>query len=692
MFKWFKKAVLPVEVNQIPHSAISLLNDGNTFLESGQLDKASACYRQALTYHPGYADALINLGFVLQQQGNLNDAAIQYQKAIEFVPEHLLAHQNLGFMLMNLGQSDAAEASFLRVIELNPDQPVVLHHLGIIAAQRGDFTQAEAWMRRTLTLQADYVDAHLNLGKLLLQTGRRADAEACFRQLLRLKPDHAETYCQLGKLLVETQRLTEAEASFRQALQIKPDAIDACHAYGNLLLELKRLPEAEAIYLLALQSGPDDATAHNNLGSILTAAMRYSEAETSFCHAIRLKPDYAIAYNNLGSLLMEAHRLSGIRAQNTPSQETRTLSAPGSRLPDAEGAFRTALRIDTEFASAYVNLGLLLVETNRPVEAEAAYRRALAINPDFIQAHTYLAHLLLLLGRYKEAWPHFEYRVPPPEDFYPNVAYPQWRGESLLGKTLLIWPEQGFGDYIQFARYASLLKSRGVSRLTLLCAQPLQALLETISGVDAVISDWNTIPPHDYWVFPLSLPLHFGTTLDTIPGAQSYLSACPSRMIKWQDRLSGDKLKVGLVWRGNPVHANDVNRSLPGLSTLAPLWSVPGVTFFSLQKGQDEAFMPPAAQPITALGNEIFDFTDTAAIVALLDLVICVDTSIAHIAGAMGRPCWVLLPAFGIDWRWLKAREDSPWYASLRLFRQSVPDDWAPTVERIRDALTRLAS
>jgi hypothetical protein len=224
----------------------------------------------------------------------------------------------------------------------------------------------------------------------------------------------------------------------------------------------------------------------------------------------------------------------------------------------------------------------------------------------------------------------------------------------------------------------------------LLCSPSLKPLLETVACVDAVITDAASIASHDYWSFPLSLPLHFGTTINTIPNALPYLHALPERLEHWHDRLPNKGAKVGLVWKGSALHKNDAYRSLPGLTTLAPLWSVPGVTFVSLQKGQaeDEAVESAADQPLIHLGTDIVDFADTAAIVAQLDLVICVDTAIAHVAGALNKPCWALLPALGTDWRWLLERSDTPWYpGTMRLFRQAKPGDWTETIRDVTKAL-----
>jgi hypothetical protein len=341
-------------------------------------------------------------------------------------------------------------------------------------------------------------------------------------------------------------------------------------------------------------------------------------------------------------------------------------------------------------------LGVALKELGHLDGAVASFRRALEINPDLAEAHLNLSSLLLSLGQYADAWPKYETRYHTNINgryvILPDVSFPQWQGEPLTGKSLVIWPEQGFGDEIQFARYIPLLKIRGVSRITLVCKSPLKALLGTLEGVDAVVSQSEaaSLPFHDYWTFSMSLPLHFATTVETIPSGLPYLSVLPERLDVWRDRLPTGGLKVGLVWKGSAGHKNDANRSLPSLSTLATLWSVPGVTFVSLQKGQgeEEAATPPAGQPIVNMGSGIQDFADTAAIVAQLDLVICIDTAIAHLAGALGKPCWVLLPASGTDWRWLRERTDSPWYPDvMRLFRQTKADDWAATIGEVAQTL-----
>lgn len=403
-------------------------------------------------------------------------------------------------------------------------------------------------------------------------------------------------------------------------------------------------------------------------------AGRFAEAEAVYRRVIAVMPDHAGAFSNLGNLLMRRQCLE-----------------------EAEAAYRRAVALCPTMAEAHNNLGSLLSLRGRAEDAEAAlaaFRRALALKPDYADARRNLALLLLSLGRFDEAWREYEARsaVAASQAIPPDLPFPPWRGEPLAGKRIALWPEQGLGDYIQFVRYVPLLKAMGAARVTLYCPPALTLLLLTVAGVDELRDprDAGSAPDHDYWVFPLSLPLHFGTTVASIPARLPYLRALHDRHAAWQGRLPDPGLRVGLLWRGNPRHRNDDQRSLPGLATLAPLWAAPGVRFVSLQKGsgEEEALAPPPQQPIVALGGEIRDFADTAAIVAQLDLTISVDTAVAHVAGALGKPCWVLLPAFGTDWRWLRGRTDSPWYPEvMRLFRQSVAGDWTEPVAALAAAL-----
>ncbi len=366
---------------------------------------------------------------------------------------------------------------------------------------------------------------------------------------------------------------------------------------------------------------------------------------------------------------------------------------------EADACYRKALSANPNYPEAYNDLGYLLKQLMRFDEAEDCFRKALAIKPNYAKAIYNLAVLLLYLGKFDEGWRLYEVRfdsaLANQPSFVRNLSFPCWRGESLVGKSILIWPEQGFGDEIQFCRYVPLLKKQGALRITLVCKESLKPLLMTLEGVDEVLTreEKSVIKAHDFWSFQMSLPWFCKTTLNSIPVDLPYLHAVSPRVEQWAARFPREGLRVGLAWRGRGTHINDAHRSLPSLTVLAPLWDIHGIRLISLQKGQgeEEAMRPPPGQPILHFGSEIRDFADTAAIVSRLDLVICVDTAIAHLAGALGKPCWVLLPRVRTDWRWLHERSDSPWYPGvMRLFRQKAPDDWTSIVQDVADELKLL--
>lgn len=450
-------------------------------------------------------------------------------------------------------------------------------------------------------------------------------------------------------------------------------------AWNGLAIALQRrgaVHDAEAAWQQALALLPDDANLHTNLGLLLEERGALAEAERHQRRAAALAPDSAPVLNHLANLL-----------------------ARGGHATEAEALYRAALVHQPDFAATHCNLGVLLTDLERHVDAEAAFRRALALQADFPRCQANLGQLLLAHGRLAEGWPLHEGRLlthgADDRDACGSAGLPQWQGEALDGKAILVLPEQGYGDDIQFCRYLPWLKSRGAAQVTLACRPALAALMAGLAGADRVI-DHSEVPAlleqHDYWTVLLSLPLHAATTLDTIPATVPYLRPDPARMQRLLPVLEAaagpGELRVGLVWRGNPRHANDADRSLPGLETLAPLWAVDGVRFFSLQVGHSSPF--PAAQPIGDLAPFIGDFADTAALLAGIDLLISVDTATAHLAGALGRPCWILLPCFKADWRWLRGRADSPWYPASRLFRQPRRGDWNAPVKALSAALEQL--
>jgi Flp pilus assembly protein TadD len=441
---------------------------------------------------------------------------------------------------------------------------------------------------------------------------------------------------------------------------------------GNRCLNAGDDARAEACFRLALQIAPDFAEAHANLGLLLERHGVSEIAERCYRRSIELAPNYAETYLNLGALL-----------------------AGKKRFNEAETAYRQTIALQPDSPAGWSNLGVLYACMQRESEAEQCYRTAMRIDESYAKARFNLSYLLLRQGRFEEGWRCLEAR-----DWYAtldaHLACRRWQGESLVDKSILIGVEAGHGDMIQFCRYAVVLKARGAASVTVLCHPALETLFAQLDGVDAVIALDAQIPASgwDFWTPPLSIPYHCKTRLDSIPATIPYLRAPPQQRAAWAARLPPGEFRVGLVWKGGALFENDAERSLPALDVLAPLWSVAGVRFFSLQKGagEDEAARPPGGLSLVNLGPDLTDFAETAAVIANLALVISVDTAVGHLAGALGKPCWLLLPAYKTDWRWLTGRTDTPWYPGvMRLFRQVESGRWDDVVAEVVIALEQVA-
>ncbi|MFL9887945.1 tetratricopeptide repeat protein [Paraburkholderia agricolaris] len=642
----------------------------------GNLPDAENHWRQCLRARPDYAEVYSSLGMLLKSLGRLSAAKAVYRQLVALRPGQADAHNNLGTVLYGLGYKDEAEASYRQAVTIHPGYAQAHYNHAIVLHELHRLHEAEAAYRHALIGLPAHAEAYNNLGNVLMGLGRVDDADTAYRQALTLKPQYPEALNNLGGALKAALRLPEAELACRLALAIRPDYPEAHLNLGAVLADLKRLPEAEAAYRQAIAHRLDYAEAHYNLGLALSNLERLAEAETAYREAIRCGPAIVQAYNNLGCVL-------------------RLLD----RLPEAIEAFSQALALRPDLAEAHYNVGTALAQLKQLPEAEAAYRRALALRPDYGDARFGLAVLLLGMGRFEEGWRLYECRYDQPGFVHHKtrsmLSCPQWQGGTLAGKSLLVWQEDGLGDMLQFGRYFALLKAQGAAHIAFACAPALHRLMVAVDGIDAVLDHDTALArvaasTYDCWTSLLSAPLHLRTTVDTIPRALR-LAAEPSLVEKWRPILETmpPGRKIGLVWKGNAKHHNDANRSIPTLATLAPLWSVPGIGFVSLQKGQgeDEARNPPAGQPLLELGSAVNDFADTAAIIEQLDLVICVDTSTAHLAASLGKPCWVMLPEKDVDWRWMHERSDSPWYPhTLRLFRRAAGEAWPVTVERVRQA------
>ncbi len=455
--------------------------------------------------------------------------------------------------------------------------------------------------------------------------------------------------------------LADAERLYREALALDPAHVDGLNNLGALCARTGRRDEAKALLAQVLARDPDHLDALNNLGALHAEGGQLDDAVGLIRRALAVRPDFAVGHNTLGIAL---------RRQG--------------RLDDAIDAFERAVSLDAAYADAHTNIGLAFRALGRMDDAVAAARRVVALRPASAEAHMNLATTLLSLGRFAEGWREYEWRwkldmLPPP----PVVA-PLWTPDAPPG-TVLLSAEQGYGDAIQFARYAPMVAARG-HRVVLESREPVAGLLRSLSGIEIVVRG-QPVPRVERQIALLSLPGAFGTTLETIPAKVPYLTASAAAIARWRARVAGDRLAVGLAWRGNPSHIKDRTRSLDP-ARLKLLFALDRIRLISLQK----APRPGEPEALAGFGrfddwtDELGDFADTAALISALDLVISVDTSVAHLAGALGRPVWIMVSETP-DWRWLLGRDDSPWYPTARLFRQTRFDDWAGVIDRIAAAL-----
>lgn len=641
----------------------ALLRTAAAHHQRGELNEAEALYTQVLARKPRNFDALHLYGVLMHQRGRPAEALKLIAKALKADAQAPAAHSNHGIVLAVLERYEEAVASYERAIALKPDYAEAHNNCGNALRSLRRSEQALESFAHALKLRPDYAEALNNRGNVLMDLGRLDEALASYAQALARRPDYVDAVVNRGQCLAKLDRKDEALATFDRALALNPRHATALKERGLLLRERARFAEALECYDRALLLTPDDAETHANRGLTLRELKRFNEAFAAYDRALALKPDYVEA----------------IVARGNAFYEMRSYD-------EALNEYRRAIAVKPN-ASALINCGVMLRYLNKPQEALESFDRALALEPEAAEAHWNKALLCLSLGDFAQGWPAYEWRWRGATELTPRgFAQPQWQGEELAGKTILLHAEQGYGDSIQFLRYLPLVKAKGAT-VILELPDTLKLLLgEHAAGV-TVTNIGMVPPPFDVHCPLMSLPLAFGTMLDTIPPNVPYLYAPAERVERLRPRLVGaTRPRVGLVWSGKPSHKNDHNRSIP-LADLAPLLAVPGVSFVSLQREYRDADIPALDRfGMLRLDDALTDFADTAAIIAQLDLVIAVDTAVAHLAGALGKPMWILLSHIQ-DWRWLLAREDSPWYPSARLFRQPRIGDWDSVIALLAAAL-----
>lgn len=553
------------------------------------------------------------------------------------------------------GQLARAQVLYDQVLQLQPENFDALYLSGLIAAQSKNPARAVELINRALAINPGHVDAHANKGNALRKLGQFESSLASYDNAIRLRPKHAETHFNRGIALKELGKYELAISSYDRAIALNARFMAAYANRGVALAALSQHEAAVTSFDQAIHLDSGIAYTHLHRGISLHALGRLREATESYQKAIALDPGHAEAHHSLGISLLQLRRHE-----------------------ESIASIDRAIALKPAFTDAYVNRALAFHELRKHPAAMADYHQAIALQPNLRIAHRNLSHLHLLLGDYETGWEEFEWRLRSDDGKASQRTFskPLWLGqESLQGKTILLHSEQGLGDTIQFCRYAKLVADLG-ARVILEIQKPLVSLLAGLDGVDALVTKGSVLPPYQFHCPLMSLPLALQTRVDNIPAAGGYLKADPGKVEKWRAML-GNKTKprVGLVWSGNHLHKNDLNRSIP-LADFASLLNS-NIEYVCLQKDVKEADRTVLATHtgIRRFDAELGDFSDTAALCELLDLVISVDTSVAHLAGALGKPVWILLP-FNPDWRWLLERSDTPWYASAKLYREDRLKGW----------------
>jgi tetratricopeptide (TPR) repeat protein len=617
-------------------------------------------------------------------------------------PDNAEALDLAGLVALSGGDVATALARTARAASLANDARYHCNY-GVALGHAGQHRAAAEAYAKALSLRQDYPEAHNNRGVALARIGQNDAAETAFRAAVDLRADYAEAWMGLGDALQSLNRLREAVSAYERGLSLDP--ILPRSALGQAQRRLGRRTAALATYRADVAARLDDPDALNNLAAALSDAHNEGGDQTSnsgglaeqsrrrrdrlleavgCCErAITLRPAFQEAYSNLGNVLRSLNRAA-----------------------EAEPVLRRAIALRPSDASAYNNLGLVLQELHRHDEALAVLDLGLALAPQDAEIAYSRATGLLLQGRFEEGWPAYDCRFRIGQAGGSLGIFERrtpWRGEAAGGRTLMLMAEQGMGDTIQFVRYVPMMAERGM-RIVVAAQAPLLPLLQTLRGVAEgqvqIINQIGNYPPYDLHCPMLSLPFAFATNLETIPAPNAYLAVPEASAARWSaDPLAeGEdrgRLRVGLVWGGNPRHVNDFRRSIP-LAVLAPLFRVPDVTWFSLQIGEraeEQHTLPQELLPsegMTDLAPRITDFAETAVAIAQLDLVICADTAVAHLAGALGKPVWTMLPR-APDWRWLRAGSRSPWYPSMRLFRQDARCQWRQVAGDLTEALAEQA-
>ena len=634
--------------------------------QAGRLAEAEQTYNRILATQPDHFDSLHLLGIVFHQRGEHAQALRHIDLALEINPNNIPALNSRGIALRELKRFEDALASYDRALKLLPDYAEALLGRGNVLQELRRFEEALASYDRAVAVRPDYVQAHANRGDILNGLERFEEALASYDRAVAIHPDFADAHAKRANVLHALKRFDEAMASHDRALELRPDLAEAHTNRGSTLHELKWFDEALASHDRALALRPDYTEAHYNRGNALHKLKRFEEALASYERALALRPDFVEALANRGVAL---HGLN--------------------RFEEALASYDRALAVRPDYAQAFVNQGDTLCELRRFEEALASYDRAIALRPDYVDAHCHEGMCRMLLGDFERGWQKLEraWIAVRQRPAMRNFSQPLLHGSNeLKGKTVLLHAEQGYGDVIQFCRYVPHVADQG-ARVIFEVYEPLRELMGSLSGVAQIAASDEPVPDFDTHCPLLSLPLALGAGSATIVSQTPYLRASPQAVMDWNERLGPrHRPRIGLAWSGRPSHDNDHNRSMRLRTFLPPLAGFDATFVSLLQEVRADDAPVLQGSDVLDFSKELKTYADTAALIANLDLVISVDTSVAHLAGALAKPLWLLLP-FTPDWRWLLDRDDSPWYPTARLFRQDATREWDSVMARVRTAL-----
>ncbi len=631
--------------------------------EAGNLLSAENLLQDIITRDSTDYDVLNFLGIIYLNLGNYDKSADYFEQVLELRSDHALSMYNLALCRQRMHEYEKARSIYKKLLELTPVNTEALNNIGVCCYKLGDYAEAEKYYGKALKLEPVNPLTFTNLGNLNLATGSFDDSIRFYKKAIEAAPGNDIYHFNLGSCYLQQNNNEEALKCFRKAVELNPANTGAYNNMGIVYSRLGTYQEAEKIYKKVLELNPDNSGPYFNLAYSSQLEDDLETALRLYRKVLELDPENKGAYVNIGNILGKM-----------------------GRKEEADAYFDKVAEGKEEKAIAFTNLGLAKFEQGFPDEAIQYIDIALRARPDLPEVHYNKAHVLLLYEKFEEGWKQYEWRKKRKEFTALKCSKPELKrgSEDINGKKILVYDEQGLGDSIHFLRYLTMLKEKGAF-VIFVCDPRIAVLLRDFKDIDLLIEKKEinqSETDFDYYVPLLSLPFYFNTNLDSIPARVPYLFPDTKLYEKWKRFFDkSNKFKIGIVWAGNPNHTGDRHRSC-SINEFKKVFSLPGTEFFSLQKGDALKQLEGTDLPLHVLDEFIKSFEDTAAIIANLDLVISVDTSVAHLAGALGKPVWTLLPKLP-DWRWLLVREDSPWYPTMRLFRQTETGNWAGVFHRV---------